>query len=131
MGGAVAAPHMAAMNPANRAGVSAMGRMGSNRMVVTSSIHRDGGTGAGASSQKWDTPRRPGGLAGAGATPMGATGRRNRWDVSQGGATPGGIGGGFNATPSRFSSLKQMGGEQGTPSRFSVATPLRGQMMGA
>lgn len=24
-----------------------------------------------------------------------------------------------------------MGGEQGTPSRFSVATPLRGQMMGA
>ena len=78
--GGTAAPPMAP-TPTNRAGVSAMGRMGSNRMVVTSSIHRDG-TGAGASSQKWDTPRRPGGLAGAGATPLGATGRRNRWDVS-------------------------------------------------
>jgi len=51
--------------------------------------------------------------------------------VSQGGATPGGIGGGFGATPSRFSSLKQVNNDDGTPSRFSVATPMRGQMMGA
>ena len=81
-----------------------MGRMGSSRMVVSSSINRDAIVGAGShNSQKWDTPRRPGGVGGA----FGATPRRNRWDVGQApGATPGGIGGGFGATPSRFSSLK-------------------------
>ena len=115
---------------ASRFGTAAMGRMGSNRMVVSSSIHRDGAPGSTTGSQKWDTPRRPGGLDGAGAS-FGATPRRNRWDVGQGGATPGGIGGGFGATPSRFSSLKQMPNDGATPSRFSVATPVRGQMMGA
>ena len=109
-----------------------MGRMGSNRMVVSSSIHRDTVAGSNATgSQKWDTPRRPGGLAGAGGSGFGVTPRRNRWDVSQGGATPGGIGGGFGATPSRFSSLKQINNDGATPSRFSAATPLRGQIMGA
>ena len=113
-----------------------MARMGSNRMAVTSSINRDLAAAQNSShtSQKFDTPRRPGGLAGATPSNFGATPRRNRWDVGQanpgaGGQTPSVIGGGFGATPSRFSSLKQV--DNATPSRFSVATPLRGQVMGA
>ena len=85
-----------------RSGVSAVGQMGSNRMVFSSTINRDGAGGASAhQSHKWDTPRRVGGN-------FGATPRRSRWDVGQSGpgATPGGLGGGFGATPSRFSSLK-------------------------
>ena len=119
--GASATPNLAPGRP----GGSSVVRMGTNNMVVSSSINRDAlGSTSAHHSKKWDTPRRPGGVAGSA---FGATPRRNRWDVSQGaaGATPGGIGAGFGATPSRFSSLKQAAAE-GTPSRFSVATPMRG-----
>ena len=40
----------AALQPNRAGGVSAMGRMGSNRMVVSSSIHRDSVVGANSAS---------------------------------------------------------------------------------
>lgn len=62
------------------------------------------------SSTKWDTPRRTATNIAAGITPMGATPRRNRWDLTPAagiGATP-------RATPRL--TMQMLGA---TPSRFS------------